>query len=164
MGSTENGENDGMSLFIGLEVILAFKFIDSSGSVQDLLFAGVKRMADVADIDVHRAFGGAGLKGIATGADHVHLFVFGMDSLFHCIYLLWIKSIAIRFQGNLSSLVVNHFLVAARLSDDHYCRNSGSEYAFSLIFQIGITIFSNGFSRLFQKLLITYLLNGSGER
>jgi hypothetical protein len=45
-------------------------------------------MAHIADIDLHVAFGGTGLKLVAAGALDSDDLIFGMDSLLHFILLL----------------------------------------------------------------------------
>jgi len=71
------------ALFLIFQIILSVEFFHTSGGIDNLLFAGVERMADVTDINVHFTFGGFCLKSIATSAGDHHLVVFGMNTLFH---------------------------------------------------------------------------------
>jgi hypothetical protein len=80
---TEKWRSSESSLFLFGNVVFAVEFLHAAGCVDDLLFAGVERMANVADIDVQFGFGRFCLKGVAAGAFDHDFFVLGVNSLFH---------------------------------------------------------------------------------
>jgi hypothetical protein len=67
--------------------ILLAEFVDAARSIEDLLLAGIKRMAARADFDLEvMADGRASLEAVATAADHVDFGVVGMCRCFHEIH------------------------------------------------------------------------------
>ena len=58
---------------------LISKALDASTGVDELLLAGVERVALVAEVNPQLALGGVGLPGVATGAAYGALHVVGMD-------------------------------------------------------------------------------------
>src|ERR1700730_3171607 len=78
----------GRSLFVGAGLALAVAPLETSdptAAVENLLLAGVERVALRADLDhdVAASFGAAGLEGVATAADHGGLAVCRMNTRFH---------------------------------------------------------------------------------
>lgn len=71
-----------------LDAVLAVESLDSSGSIDQPLLAGVKRMAIRAHFDMHLVNGRTRFKGVAACACHYAAMVFGMDCSFHlsCLY------------------------------------------------------------------------------
>lgn len=65
------------------DFVFLVEFLHATGSIQNLLFPGVKGMAEIADIYLHVPFCAAGFKGVSTGACDSRLVVFWMYSLFH---------------------------------------------------------------------------------
>jgi hypothetical protein len=59
------------------------EFIHAPGGIDELLRAGVKRMAGVADANQDGRFGGAGFKCIAAGATNFRIHIFRMYFVFH---------------------------------------------------------------------------------
>ena len=68
---------------ISASVLLA-ELVDATAGVDDLLLARVERVAAGADFDLQvMTQRGAGNEAVTAAADHVDLFVFGMDAVFH---------------------------------------------------------------------------------
>ena len=59
------------------------EFVHAPGGVHELLLAGVKRMADVADADDDRRLGGAGFDHVAARATDFRVHVFRMNISSH---------------------------------------------------------------------------------
>ena len=76
--STETGV--GASSEFGLELL------DASGGVDELQLAGVKRMANVANVDAKLFANAASLKGVAATAGYFGFTVVGMDAVFHDVF------------------------------------------------------------------------------
>lgn len=57
--------------------------LDASTGVDELLLAGVERVALVAKLDLHLGHGSVRLEGVAAGARHRALDILGMDTLLH---------------------------------------------------------------------------------
>ncbi len=74
-------------LLIGLICIMfsvfLFEFLDPAGSIHQLLFSSIKRMAGGTDLDVNLLFHGAELKLFATGAFGLNFMIFRMDIRSH---------------------------------------------------------------------------------
>ncbi len=64
--------------------------VDTSTGVNQLLLAGIERVALGADFNPDVLLGGAGRKDIATGTANCGLFVFGMDTFLHLVHLFLI--------------------------------------------------------------------------
>ncbi len=76
--------SSGCWLFFSLLAIFLTKFLNASRSIDYLLLACVKRMANRANFDVERlGHGGTGLKGIAATARHGDFLIAGMNVGFH---------------------------------------------------------------------------------
>jgi hypothetical protein len=68
-----------------LHAITLAEFLDAASGVDDLLLAGIERMAGGADFDVQLFFAqrGAGYESVATRAGDGDFFVIGMNAGFH---------------------------------------------------------------------------------
>ena len=74
-------------LLEGLESFL--ELVNTSAGVNELLFAGEEGMALGADINSQvAALSGLGFNSLAASASDDAGFVIGMDSVFHCFYLI----------------------------------------------------------------------------
>jgi hypothetical protein len=85
-GAKQKGSRSCLSLCDSpeLHAVLLAEFFDAAGGVNDLLLAGVKRMAQRADFDIQRlAVGGTGLEGVPAAAGDRDFVVIGMDIGFH---------------------------------------------------------------------------------
>ena len=68
----------------GSAAVFLTEAFDTAGGVEDLLFAGVKRMAFGADFDVKRLdHRGLGLEAVATAAGHIDFGVVRVQTVFH---------------------------------------------------------------------------------
>lgn len=67
------------------------KAINTSTSVNQLLLAGIERVALGADLNTNVLLGGAGRKDVATGTTDRRLFVFGVDTFLHFVHLFLIS-------------------------------------------------------------------------
>ena len=67
---------------VALTVFLLEPF-DSTGCIDELLFAGVEGVASVADFHTELRFGGSGDKLVPATTSHIALYVFWMDIGFH---------------------------------------------------------------------------------
>ena len=65
--------------------------IDTSTGVNQLLLAGIERVALGADLNTNLLLGGAGGESVATGATDRGLFVLGMDTFLHFVHLFLIR-------------------------------------------------------------------------
>ena len=71
-------------MFFSLLAIFLTKLLNASRCIDYLLLAGVKRMANRANLDVERlAHGGTGLEDIAATARHGDFLIVGMNIGFH---------------------------------------------------------------------------------
>ena len=61
--------------------------INTSTGVNQLLLAGIERVALGADLNADVLLGGAGRKDVATGTANRGLFVLGMDTFLHVVHL-----------------------------------------------------------------------------
>jgi len=59
------------------------EFVHAAGGVHELLLAGVKRMADVANADDDGRFGGTRLDHVAAGATDFRVHIFRMNVRLH---------------------------------------------------------------------------------
>ena len=59
------------------------EFVNAAGGIHELLLAGVKRMADVADADDNDRPGGARLDHVAAGATDFRIHIFRMNVRLH---------------------------------------------------------------------------------
>ena len=64
--------------------------INTSTGVNQLLLAGIERVALGADFNADVLLGGAGRKDVATGTANRSLFVLGMDTFLHVVHLFLI--------------------------------------------------------------------------
>ena len=64
--------------------------INTSTGVNQLLLAGIERVALGADFNADVLLGGTGRKDVATGAANRSLFVIGMDTFLHVVHLFLI--------------------------------------------------------------------------
>ena len=65
--------------------------INTSTGVNQLLLAGIERVALGADLNADVLLGGAGRKDVATGTANRGLFVLGMDTFLHVVHLFLIS-------------------------------------------------------------------------
>ena len=65
--------------------------INTSTGVNQLLLAGIERVALGADLDTDLLLGGAGGKDVTAVATDRGLFVLGMDTFLHFVHLFLIK-------------------------------------------------------------------------
>src|SRR5512135_1411343 len=73
--------------------VLAAEAFHAPGGVQQLLLAGEEGMAGGTDFHVDVALvGGAGQKGVATGAMHAHFVVSGMDGCLHVLLMPFLQN------------------------------------------------------------------------
>ena len=71
-------------LFKLLHAVFFLEFINpTAGFNHQTLAAGVEGMAFGANLHLNRLGGGAGHEFVATGAGHLNLLIFGMDTFFH---------------------------------------------------------------------------------
>ena len=61
--------------------------INTSTGVNQLLLAGIERVALGADFNLDVLLGGTGRKDVATSTANRRLFVFGMDTFLHVVHL-----------------------------------------------------------------------------
>ena len=66
-----------------LDPVFPAEALDPSGSVDNLLFAGIERVACGADFHVHIALGGAGLYRVPADTGDGRLIVRRMNAFFH---------------------------------------------------------------------------------
>jgi hypothetical protein len=80
-----NGLGFGNSLapFPLLEAVALEEALHAASRVHDAVLAGEEGMTPAAHLDVQMRLGGAGLKGVATGADDGRLYVFWMNIRLH---------------------------------------------------------------------------------
>ena len=65
--------------------------INTSTGVNQLLLAGIERVALGADFNTNVLLGGTGRKDVATGTADRGLFVLGMDTFLHFVHLFLIS-------------------------------------------------------------------------
>ena len=65
--------------------------VNTSTGVNQLLLAGIERVALGADLNADVLLGGAGGKDVATGTADRGLFVLGMDTFLHFVHLFLIS-------------------------------------------------------------------------
>ena len=63
--------------------VLLIELVNTSPGSYVLLLASVEGMAFGANLHLNRLGGGAGHEFVATGAGHLNLLIFGMDTFFH---------------------------------------------------------------------------------
>ena len=79
-----------MRIFVLLQVESLIEPINTSTGVNQLLLAGIERVALGADFNADLLLGGTGRKDVATGAANGSLFVLGMDTFLHVVHLFLI--------------------------------------------------------------------------
>ena len=72
---------------MSLHAVTLLETIHAAAGINQLLLAGVERMALRADIDAHLLLHGTGLKGLAADAANDGLAVIGMDLFLHGFHL-----------------------------------------------------------------------------
>ena len=77
----------GVERFLGGERFggALLELVHAAGGVHELLLAGVKRMAGIADADDDGRFGGARLDDVAAGATNLGVQILRMNVSFHII-------------------------------------------------------------------------------
>ena len=80
-----------MRIFVLLQAETLVETINASTGVNQLLLAGIERVALGADLNADVLLGGAGRKDVATGTANGSLFVIGMDTFLHFVHLFLIK-------------------------------------------------------------------------
>ena len=76
-----------MRIFVLLQAETLVEAINTSTGVNQLLLAGIERVALGADLNTNVLLGGASGKDIATSAANGGLFVIGMDTFLHFVHL-----------------------------------------------------------------------------
>ena len=74
-----------------LQIESLVETINTSTGVNQLLLAGVERVALGADFNSDVLLGGTGSKHVATGTANRGLFVLGMESFLHVVHLFLVK-------------------------------------------------------------------------
>ena len=77
--------------FLLLQTKSLVETINTSTGVDQLLLAGVERVALGADFNTDLLLGGTGCEHVATVATDRSLFVFGMDAFSHVVHLFLIS-------------------------------------------------------------------------
>ena len=80
-----------MRFFVLLQTKSLVETINTSTGVDQLLLAGVERVALGADLNTDLLLGGTGCKHVATCATDGGLFVVGMDAFSHVVHLFLIS-------------------------------------------------------------------------
>ena len=75
-------------LAVSLHAVALLEAIHASAGINQLLLAGVERMALGADLDRDVLLGRAGLDDLAAGAADRSALIVGMDALFHFVHLI----------------------------------------------------------------------------
>ena len=65
--------------------------VNTSSGVNQLLLAGIERVALGADFNSDVLLGGTGSKDVTTGAANRSLFVLGMDTFLHVVHLFLVS-------------------------------------------------------------------------
>ena len=76
-----------MRIFVLLQAETLVETVNTSTGVNQLLLAGIERVALGADLNADVLLGGASRKDIATGTANSSLFVIGMDTFLHVVHL-----------------------------------------------------------------------------
>ena len=76
-----------MRILFLLQAETLVETINTSTGVNQLLLAGIERVALGADLNADVLLGGAGRKDVATGTANRSLFVIGMDTFLHVVHL-----------------------------------------------------------------------------
>ena len=82
-------EQYGLSILLDAESLV--ETINTSTSVNQLLLAGIERVALGADFNLDVLLSGTGSKHVATSAADCRLTVLGMDAFFHLVHLFLIS-------------------------------------------------------------------------
>ena len=77
------------SLLLQAETLV--ETINTSTGVNQLLLAGIERVALGADLDTDVLLGGTGGKDVATSTANRGLFVIGMDTFLHVVHLFLVR-------------------------------------------------------------------------
>jgi hypothetical protein len=95
--------------FFSVITVFFLKLFHPSGTVDEFLFSGKKRVALGANFHPDFIFGGSGFKGIAAGTDYLAFFIIRMDIFSHInspqisVFLMSKTKISIPIIPNLSS-------------------------------------------------------------
>ena len=73
-----------------LQIESLVETVNTSTGINQLLLAGIERVALGADFNSDILLGGAGGKGVATSTANCSLFVVGMDAFSHFVHLFLI--------------------------------------------------------------------------
>ena len=76
-----------MTLYTLLDAVLLVELVNTAAGVDQLLLAGVERVALGANLDGDVLAGGAGLDDVAAGAPDCGLIIFGMYAFLHFAHL-----------------------------------------------------------------------------
>ena len=79
-----------MRISVLLQAKTLVETINTSTGVNQLLLAGIERVALGADFNSDVLLGGTGRKDVATGTANRGLFVIGMDTFLHVVHLFLI--------------------------------------------------------------------------
>ena len=77
--------------FVLLQAKSLVETVNTSTGVNQLLLAGIERVALRADFNADLLLGGAGREDVATGAANRSLFVLGMDTFSHVVHLFLVS-------------------------------------------------------------------------
>ena len=81
------------SLLAGLVGVTALEALDTAAAVDQLLLAGVERMALAANFDTDLRLRGTGLDDVASGAGDGAIHIIRMDAFLHCNFTsFWIMT------------------------------------------------------------------------
>ena len=86
---------NGSSLFVSiLHAVTLLEAIDTAAGVNELLLAGVVRVALGADFNAQLLLGGTGDESVAANAGHGNLLILRMDAFLHDFHLFYRNTIA----------------------------------------------------------------------
>lgn len=77
-----------------LHAVTLLEAIDTAADVNQLLLAGIERMALGADFNAQLLLGGTGDEGVAANASHGRLLILRMDTFLHDFHLFYRNTIA----------------------------------------------------------------------
>jgi hypothetical protein len=76
----------GAETCVGASSEFGLELFDASSGVNELQFAGVERMADIANVDAKFFANAASLEGVSATASYFGFAVIGMDVVFHGVF------------------------------------------------------------------------------
>ena len=90
-GKKSSYRKSSTNFYLLLQAETLVEAIDTSTGVNQLLLAGIERVALGADLNTNVLLGRTSGKSVATGAANRGLFVLGMDTFLHFVHLFLIK-------------------------------------------------------------------------